>query len=164
MLQAITKMIMMFTHRQKVKHMLAKIDDLFWKVEDVPDAQKRRIYSEQIRSTFKLIAIRGILSLAWYFTVVRINTMPMNLYRPRHVPVHFLIMYENLFCLLLSITSVSTDGIIMTTLIVTLVQFKILNDDLVTIFNSEAEEGGNRINNIDVRIRRWIEHHNFLLE
>lgn len=93
----------------------------------------------------------------------------MNLYRPRHVPVHFLIMYENLFCMLLSITSVSADSFIMTTLEMTLVQFKMLNDDLVTIF--ENIEGGNKqsknaITNgdIDVRLRKWVEHHNFLLE
>lgn len=162
-------MTMMFTHREKVKIMIGKIENVFWRVEDLPDRYKRRIYSNQIRSTLKLTAIRALLSLAWYSTIFRINTMPMNLYRPRHVPVHFLIMYENLFCMLLSITSVSADSFIMTTLEMTLVQFKMLNDDLVTIF--ENIEGGNKqsknaIKNgdIDVRLRKWVEHHKFLLE
>lgn len=57
---------------------------------------------------------------------------------------------------------ISFDGIFLTMAVLIQVQFKVLNHDLRTLFDSDAESLGDE--GINDKIGKWVDRHNSLLE
>ncbi|VEN54560.1 unnamed protein product [Callosobruchus maculatus] len=107
--------------------------------------------------------LRIFLFMFWLFSSLRLNRLPMKCYRPSWISLQTLITFENIMCLVLVISIITVDIIIMTILILTSIQFKMVSAEMEALFTCAYSETYVD-KDIKQKIKRLIDHHNFLLD
>nr|CAI5870355.1 unnamed protein product [Callosobruchus analis] len=158
----ISKLTMMYTKKKEVQDMLIKVDKSFWKIDDIINPNEKQMYSKMVQQTKQIFHLLVFLFMFWLLSTFGIYNLPMESYRPSWLPLTPLIIFENIFCVLLVITIITIDVLIMTIINLTTIQFKMINAEAVELFmNTSSAKYTQSL--FMHKLKRLIDHHNFLL-
>ncbi|CAH2010228.1 unnamed protein product [Acanthoscelides obtectus] len=158
----ISKLTMMYTKKREVQDMLIKVDKSFWKIDDTVNPMERQTYLKITKETRQMFHLLVFLFMFWLFSTFGIYSTPMESYRPPWIPLTPLIAFENVFCVLLVITIITIDVLIMTIVILTTIQFKMVSAEVTKLFTDTSEMRYTQ-NTFNQKLKKLIDHHNFLL-
>nr|CAI5866181.1 unnamed protein product [Callosobruchus analis] len=151
-----------------VIHLIRRMETDFWSPDDIPLSKEEKQFfadtHQRLKTAFKMLILfcslnSGCACFQTFFLPE--NVLAFVCYEPETINFWYIWTLQA-FVMVFSIVVpiVSLDVMLMTILVLTELQFKLLNKEVETLFDVDANTG----ENVDKRIERVIRQHNFLLE
>lgn len=167
--QGIVKITILYIKRNKVRDLLEGITH-FWKIEDVEDEAEREEHFRYMRFIkivfvlYTLLCIATTLSFTCKGFFIKGESLTFTTYAPPWIPYPIMVVYEAM----MFITGIyfpipGLDKFVLTIMLLTKMQLKMLNQEMRRVFNEAAEEEGNS-EKFERKVKKVVEYHDFLLK
>lgn len=161
--QAIFKGTFVAMNRSKVRYLIHKLRDNFWRIEDVKNDAQRSKYEASLRFLkiifFTHFGMCVIHTIIFGSRPVVSGNYSFDLYVPDWIPKYVMLPYQlTIFPIGLFPSIVGLDLFILNLIILIQVQFKMLNDEVKKIFEVSSSDY-----DVVSRIKKCVDHHNFLI-
>ncbi|KAG5885622.1 hypothetical protein JTB14_006168 [Gonioctena quinquepunctata] len=157
----------MFMKKGKVQKLLNQMKKEFWNIDDYQNKSTLSKVREVLKITKKthdfIITLHVTNSLGFLIGpfLTREVILPFECFRPEWLGYYPLLFYENLTSAVSILSPVlGMDVFFMSIIRLTQIQWVLLNREILTIF--DMKEAKKEV--IETKIRRCVNHHNFLLE
>lgn len=139
------------------------MDNYFWQLDDQTLKQKYQKSLHTVNRTFNVFGIICLSTVSTYCLETFIldgDHLAFECYRPKWMSFYQLWFFETVVAFLSVDVIFIMDSLLMLFISHTKIEFEMLNQEVLHMLNNKDETYRTRNN----RIRRIIEHHNFLLE
>ncbi|KAG5885624.1 hypothetical protein JTB14_006170 [Gonioctena quinquepunctata] len=162
------KLLTFYIRRYKVRDLLRQIGK-FWIIEHIEDEEDRREsltilkYMKMIYLYFLSFALIPTIFFCFRPFLLHQRVLAFDSYIPDSVPYFLLFLLEDQAFLIVYVACISFDTFFATLVLLTKVQFKLLNQDIKKVVESKIETLEDEYL-IRTKLKRCIDHHNFLFE
>lgn len=167
--QATVKLTLLFAKKNKLHDLLNRMKH-FWTIENTENEQQRNEHLKYLKFIktalwlYNALCIATTLSFTCKPFLVKGGYLPFTTYKPDWIPFYAMVIYEDIvFIFGLYCAASGLDMFITALLLLLKMQFKLLNQEIGKVFQEIAKSGEN-LGNIDAKIKRIVDYHNFLLE
>ncbi|XP_023016125.2 odorant receptor 63a [Leptinotarsa decemlineata] len=162
------KLLTLQLQHDGVRDMLEQTNH-FWNIEEVEFEEERNEiskflkYMKTILYYFMAFACMPTIFFCFRPFLLHERVLVFNSYIPEFVPYFIMLLVEDYAFLIIYVACVSFDIFFATLVVLTKVQFQLLNQEIrrVVAINIEADEDANFVRN---KLKKCVDHHNFLLE
>nr|CAI5866180.1 unnamed protein product [Callosobruchus analis] len=158
----------LYFNKSTLAILIRRMETDFWSPDDIPLSKEEKQFfadtHQRLKTAFKMLILfcslnSGCACFQTFFLPE--NVLAFVCYEPETINFWYIWTLQA-FVMVFSIVVpiVSLDVMLMTILVLTELQFKLLNKEVETLFDVDANTG----ENVDKRIERVIRQHNFLLE
>nr|UTN00927.1 odorant receptor [Semanotus bifasciatus] len=166
MFHGMFKLTVLFLRKSQVCDLLERMEHLFWKIEDIENLDRRRPhlkYLENLKNVCRVFtSICATTTLAFILRPIFLHGsyLTFDTYNPEWIPYYALWLFESMvFVTGIWFPVSGLDIIMLSILMLTKLQFRLLNEELTELFDSEAD-----MKNVDQRIGKCVRHHAFLID
>ncbi|KAJ8917578.1 hypothetical protein NQ315_000061 [Exocentrus adspersus] len=163
----VIKLNLLFYKRKNVRDLLHRMKH-FWRADEVENAVERKEHLNQLKFLkrvfiiYNFICICTTISFTCKTFFMEGDYLTFTTYKPEWIPFYALLFYEGIaFVYGVYLPVPGIDMFIVTTFILTKIQFKMLNEEIGRIF---SEGSGPNIVDVNTRLKKCADHHVFLLD
>lgn len=159
----------MYLTKPQILELIKLVENNFWSLESLEHKDDKKTFtdmSKTLRNKSRFLITIYQLALVGYFAPFfsKGQKLVFECYRPKWLPYYFVLFFEEYACLVTIFLPINvTDFMFLTLSTLTTIQFTLLNEEFKRIYSSANEMGIEKAN-WKSKLRKCIQHHNFLLE
>nr|ALR72571.1 odorant receptor OR28 [Colaphellus bowringi] len=151
------KLTTLYMKRAEILDLLRRTKEHFWQIKDDREDVKRSYkLAKLLKNLFFNSVVLFIISAIVKPIIIGGNTLTYKCHKPELIPRWLFLIFQDAMCVAILFTLSCTDVLILTLLILTQIQFRMLNEKIQTIHDNEVD--------FHDRLKECVDHQNFLMD
>ncbi|CAH1109664.1 unnamed protein product [Psylliodes chrysocephalus] len=154
----------LYRNKKTIRELFNNTKDTFWTPSETKNIKRSQKLGTFLKNFYFKCVVLCITSTVIKPFVLGEGASSYTKYKPDYVPRYFFLILEDIACTAALLSMLCLDVVILTLLMMTEVQFQILNNKLSNLFHFDSGKEVYYQQVLHKRIKEYVDHQNFLIK